>query len=179
MKLWKIRIQKQFKMKNKRIELERLLTKFDEGQTSYKEEERINSLLKEVDEGKYDFYKQYFDAKKQEKHQQEEKSTIDFSFIDLNKETSLKSQATNERKSFLEWKELVKIAAVVCILIGGVLFGNYQQTKMEKAQAELAFEQTIQALNFVGSKMNTAKEKVEYIELFNEKTKPYINFNQK
>lgn len=162
-------------MENKKQLLDVLLKKFDEANTTQQEELKIKELLKEFEEQEYLFYKTYFDTINQEKKLENKNSTIDFSFLE--NENSEKKQ--KQKSSVFNRKSLWKVASVAVILIGTLIFSKNQQAKLEQAQAELAFEQTIEALNLVGSKMNTAKQKIEYIELFNEKTKPYINLNQK
>ncbi len=158
-------------MKNRKEELKSLLIKFDEGQTTFDEEKRIKDLLRELDAMEFDFYKHYFESIDFSLKKRTEKSSIDFSFI---------NQAdVNQKKSTFTSRKLLKVAAIAILLIGAMFFGKHQQNKLNQSKAELALQQTVEALNLVGTKMNTAKEKMNYIEIFNDRTKPYINLNQK
>jgi|GEM_PF-2854751 len=161
-------------MENKKKLLDVLLEKFDEANTSYEEELKIKKLLKKFDGQKYKFYKTYFATINHNKKTKPNTSSIDFSFLETEKQIDHLEQKT----SAFNWKLIWKVASIAVIVLGTIVFSKHQQSKLEQAQAELAFEQAVQAINMVGSKMNTAKQKVEYIELFNEKTKPYINLNQ-
>lgn len=157
-------------MKNLTSELNNLLTKFDEGKTSLNEEQRLKKLLEETNFYSNNFYKNYFEVIEANKKTQEADGIIDFSFMD---EEFSENVPDND---FLPWKAVIKVAAVFAIIASVFYLGNFQENTQE-AKAEMAYQQTLQALHFVGSKMNTAKEKVNYLEFYKQTTSPYININ--
>lgn len=158
-------------MKNLTSELNNLLTKFDEGKTSLNEEQRLKKLLEETNFSSNNFYKNYFEVIEANKKTQEADGIIDFSFMD---EEFSENVPDND---FLPWKAVIKVAAVFAIIASVFYLGNFQQNNTQEAKAEMAYQQTLQALHFVGSKMNTAKEKVNYLEFYKQTTSPYININ--
>lgn len=91
-----------------------------------------------------------------------------FKFFESEAETNYDEEVVipNTRSNF-SW---INIAASICIVVGGLWFYNYYSQQQELEEAKIAFEKTQDALNLLSHNMNQGLEKLEYVEVFSQKT---------
>lgn len=143
------------------IKIESLLKKYDEGETSLKEEK----ILKE-----------YFSSEETPDHLKEYRSIFNFSIkekeISYPKEIKVKSR----KKSYA----FIGIAASIILAIGIFTYQYDEQNQLSYNELgtienpEEAFLKTKEALQMVAEVLNNGQEELQYVEEFNNTTSKYI-----
>lgn len=143
------------------IKIESLLQKYDEGETSLKEEK----ILKE-----------YFSSEETPDHLKEYRSIFNFSIkekeISYPKEIKVKSRT----KSYA----FIGIAASIILAIGIFTYQYDEQNQLSYNELgtienpEEAFLKTKEALQMVAEVLNNGQEELQYVEEFNNTTSKYI-----
>lgn len=140
--------------------LESLLKKYDDGETTLKEEK----LLKE-----------FFHSEKVPNHLQEYKLLFNFS----EEEKKILHPGTFKLKSRRNWYSLIGIAASILIAVGILTFNQNEQHTFDQNELgtietpEEAYYKAKETLQMVAQIMNNGKEELVYLEEFN-KTKNQI-----
>jgi hypothetical protein len=130
--------------------IRKLLNLYEEGESSLEQEAELKAYFSS---GNYD--------------EAFEDYALLFQFFEKESKTRYTSgEKLPHKNSKFSW---MNIAASVCIIIGALWFYNYQSQQQELEEARLAFEKTQHALNLISSNMNKGLEKLEYVEIFNEK----------
>ena len=143
------------------IDIERLLIKYDEGETSLAEEK----ILKE-----------YFLKNKVPAHLSQYKSLFFFSSSEKNKSSKVEFRVKDKRKKF----SLYGIAAAILLALGIFGFYNNQQQELEQQNLgtienpEEAYLKAKETLQLVSEVLNNSKEQLTYVDEFENVTDKYI-----
>ncbi|GGE29791.1 hypothetical protein [Psychroflexus planctonicus] len=152
-------------------ELKTLLARFEKGETNRVEEERLNELL-QLEENKNNFSDEaelfaYFKTAKKE--------TANTSLVQeiFDKTQQFQNSSENSSNAF---HVFYKYAAILIIALGMLHFAyQYQQDKIQKEEARMAYLETKKALFIISEEMNNATDKLSEIEDFTQQTQKYIN----
>ena len=152
-------------------EIEVLLKRFENGETSRVEEERLQKWL-QLEENKNNYPEEaalftYFENAKKEiettsfaKHVFEEQPI----------------QQQDSKTNSTRFSTFFKYVAILIIALGTVFFTiQYQQDKIKKEEARMAYLETKKALHIISEEMNKATDKLSEIENFTQQTQKFIN----
>ncbi len=146
--------------------IEKLLEKYDNGETTLQEEQQLKHYFaQETVPPHLDGYKamfQYFSVTSEEQ---------------FTKDVPLKTKTSNLYK----W---ISVAAVVAIMFGGYMQFNSSNTLEDQLTDEqlLAYNQTVEGLQYLGIAFNKGNEKMQTLNLvssnLNEGTKKMTHLNE-
>lgn len=152
-------------------EIEALLLRFEAGETSLAEEERLALLLAQPE-----YKKQYpeeaalFSYFNQAKNQNENDSLVKQMFekhdLPIQRSTAFKHQ----------WKTATKYAAILIVALSAMFFTSQYQQQQQKEEAKLAYLATKKALYIISNEMNTATQNLSTIEEVTKETQLFINY---
>lgn len=144
--------------------IEKLIEKYLEAETTVAEEKALKTYFTEekvaahLEEYKPMF--QYFSSAKEEQFTQQ---------VSLD---SIASVTEKRRKFSYKWLSV----AAVGLLFFGIYFGNvYREKQIEKEKAQIAYEQTKEALNLLAENFSKGTEKVAYLNQFEETRQKIYN----
>jgi uncharacterized membrane-anchored protein YitT (DUF2179 family) len=130
-------------------EIERLLTLYEEGETTLEQEQQL---------------KTYFSSSNYDKELEVYASL----FKAFEKEAKTEYKPTESKPKTTSNYFWMNIAASILVVIGTLWFYNHYQKQQELQQAKLMFENTQEALHLVSQTMNKGLQKLEYVEIFSE-----------
>ncbi len=136
--------------------IEKLLEKYFEGETTLSEEQTL---------------KVYFTREHVAPHLEEYKSMFQYFSVESNQKTTVDFTPIKTQKPSYKW---VGIAASIILVIG--LFYNMSPSKEanERREAELALKEAKKALNMVSKYMNEGTQDLVYLEEFGNTTKKLL-----
>lgn len=152
-------------------EIEILLARFENGESTRAEEERLKQLLLlEEHKNHYPEVAALFAYFKTEKKNTENTSIVESIFD----EQSI--QQKKHTKNRTKFNNFYKYASILIIALSTLYFTTkYQQDKERKEEAKMAYLETKKALFIISKEMNNATDKLSKIEEFTEQTKRFIN----
>lgn len=136
--------------------MEQLLTAYFEGNTTLEEEQLL---------------KQYFTGEEVAPHLKPYQELFGY-FVSSREETT--TVATNIPKKEITLKGVFKkwyaVAALFVLALGTVYFLEEHSSSSKQQEAQMAFEQTKEALDFFSVHFNESAEKLSYVGEFNNTT---------
>jgi hypothetical protein len=127
--------------------IEKLIEKYDNGETTLKEEQQL---------------KDYFSQETVPPHLEVYKSMFQY-FLYTHEEQYTKDVPLKSKKTYslYQW---ISVAAVAVIMLG-VYFQMSGPTELEKQEALLAYNQTMEVFNLMSSNLNKGTEGVEALNM--------------
>ena len=127
--------------------IEKLIEKYDNGETTLKEEQQL---------------KDYFSQETVPPHLEVYKSMFQY-FLHTHEEQFTKDVPLKSKKTYslYQW---ISVAAVAVIMLG-VYFQMSGPTELEKQEALLAYNQTMEVFNLMSSNLNKGTEGVEALNM--------------
>lgn len=141
------------------VEIEKLLERYFEGNTSVSEEEQI---------------REYFRGEDVATHLQQYKPM--FNYLSKAREERYTKQVPLKTRT-LQYRWISIAAAVV--LIFGIYFGEQHRNRkqMELEQAEYVYQETMKALGLLAENFDRGREKVVYLKEFEQAKQKIYNNN--
>jgi len=131
--------------------IEKLLEKYDNGETTLQEEQQL---------------KNYFSKEETvAPHLEVYKSMFQY-FLSTHEEQFTKDVPLTPRKTYTLYK-WISVAAIA-VLMFGIYFQTSGPTEADKQEALLAYNQTMEVFNLVSSKLNQGSENLNALDLVSE-----------
>ncbi|GGD59089.1 hypothetical protein [Muriicola marianensis] len=134
--------------------IEQLFEKYFEARTTEAEEQELRD---------------YFSGGQVAEHLEPYRAMFAY-FSDAKKERSIRQVPLKPRKTLYQW---ISVAAGI-VLVAGIFFGKQYQ---ERKEAEYAYLQTKKALGLLAENLDRGKEKVAYLQEFEDTKQKIIKNN--
>lgn len=151
-------------------EIEVLLARFENGESSRVEEKRLKEmLLWKENKNNYPEEAALFAYFQTEKNKTEKTAFVETIF----ENESIQKESFHKEK--MKFSILYKYAAILIIALSSLYFtSQYQQDRTKKEEAKMAYLETKKALFIISKEMNNATQKLSKIEDFTEQTQKFI-----